>query len=401
MVERKALFARYRDLQRDVEREERIQQAAKARQDFLELLRQTPTITGRTRYSEVLEQLEQHASFQAVTSPQERATLFEDYVAVRRREQAEASRDQRRRATEKYQKLLESLTSEIRIDTPWRTALLLLKTHPSMISDEDLCSMESIDLLLGFENHIKYLERQTHRDIIAKRQEQQRQERLARQSFRKLLVELTAKGLLTATTGWKQLFPLIQDRPELAAAIAQPGSTPLDLFWDHLHDLQADYVPSAKLAVEILHHDHGNKGQEGEAWLDSITAEQISLVSKQLELSTAITSSLLAHLLPASCQSLVSGSLSPEQRLRISHKVDELRRDRRRQIDRLKSCIKRFQPPIQLDSSFRVVGPLIRAQPEGAEIGDDEVILYYFDKYIRHLRKKAGLIDGDQKSDPE
>lgn len=403
LAERKTLFARYIDLQREVEREERHQRAAKARQDFLELLRNTPTITGTTRYSEALEQLEEEAAFQAVENPKERASLFDEYVAVVRREEAETGRQRRRRATEKYQKLLESLSAEIRVDTTWRTARDLLKAHADMASDEDLRSMEPMDLLVGFENHIKYLERKAQREAVAQRREQRRQERLARQAFKRLLAEMTEKGVLTATTSWKQLFPLLKERPELEAAISQPGSTPLDLFWDHLHLLQMEYVERAKLAVEAL-KTGDSLGEEG--WLERTTVEHVERVARQLGLSSPphMLNALLSHLLPSTGgpTSSIAIPLSAEHRQRIGLKVDELRRDRRQQIDRLKGCIKRFQPPIQLDSSFAVFGPLIKAHPSGAEIGDDEVIMYYFDKYIRHLRKKAGFLDADQhRSDPD
>src|SRR5699024_7647238 len=39
-----------------------------------------------------------------------------------------------------------------------------------------------------------------------------------------------------AGTKWMNIFPLIQDDPRYVAMLGQPGSSPLDLFWDTVED---------------------------------------------------------------------------------------------------------------------------------------------------------------------
>lgn len=76
----------------------------------------------------------------------------------------------------------------------------------------------------------------------------------------------------------------------------------------------------------------------------------------------------------------------------MARKVDECRQKNRRGIDRLKNLIKHFStPPIQIDSTFEQFEPHFKQQRDFEEIEDEDVRRYYFEKFIRHLKKKAGI----------
>lgn len=387
-MERKALFAQYVEVQREVEREEERQNALRAQEAFRELLRATPAITSATRYSEALELLGRAPAFLALDNPRDRAAIFDQHIAELHREETEQNRQRKRRMVEKYRRLLQDdLKEAIGHTTTWRVALPLIQARISELGDNDLSSMELMDLLVGFENHIKDLERVAQRSEAAAREAQRQKERRARAAFKRLLAEMETRGVLTATCDWSRLYARIKDRAEFRELLGCAGSTPLDLFWDRLHVLQEQYVAEAAPIVGEWKAS-GNNG-----WMESEEA----LLKATKGVSPSLELNLRRHLFPS--REDPQGLLSPERRAQLAPKVDEYRRTRRRQIDRLKSLIKHFDPPIQLDSSYAQVGPLIAARPEGAEVADDEIRLYYFDKYIRHLRKKAGLETGNDEAD--
>lgn len=382
LAERKALFARHIQVQREIEREERHQKGLRDREEFKKLLQETPSITSATRYSEVLDLLGENAIWLAVDSPKERSVLFDEHVAQLRRQEAEQKRERRRRCQEKYNKLLTvSLESEIKYDTPWKMALPLIQSSYDFRQDADLQSMDLADLLIGFETHIKNLERVEHRREAVVKTEERRKQRMARRDFKLLLDELEAKGALTPVTSWSEIYPTIKDRGELDAIISQQGSTPLDLFWDRLHKLQEGYINEAQRIIDAL------RTQLGDHWIEKTDEATIaSFVDKD---NNHLVEHVCKHLLKRKNKDAMSGELTSEERQRLTSKVDQWRRDRRKLIDKLKHCIKHFDPPIRIDSTFAQYAPLLAAHPDGAAIADEQIIHYYFDKYLRHLKKKA------------
>jgi pre-mRNA-processing factor 40 len=390
LAERKALFAKHIQIQKEVEREERLQRAAMDREDFKAMLR-SKGVTSTTRYREVMDRLAEEPAFKAIESSKERTTLFEDFIDELRREESEASRTRKRRAVEKFEKLLLNL-SEIRLDTSWKTAIDIINRQPEMRSDADLASMEPIEQLIGYENYIKGLERIEQQREIEQRDERHKRQRLNRKAFKALLDEMQIKGYLKATTSWSEFYSFIKGRSELISMLAQPGSTPLDLFWDRIHEMQEKYIVQVKPAFEEL------KNLYGEDWYIKVTIDDIKRTSEKLDIPTDIVEAIKAHLLPLSRKELVE---EKRDTAAITAKVDALRNNNRKLVDRLKHAIKHFDPPITLQSTYEEYRSLLVAHPDIVEVTDDDVRWYYFNKYIRHLRKRAGFEDGNSEEEGE
>jgi len=69
--------------------------------------------------------------------------------------------------------------------------------------------------------------------------------------------------------------------------------------------------------------------------------------------------------------------------------VEDYRQRHRRQVDRFKHFIKHFSaPPIDLQSHWEDFEPVLARHREFREIGNGRICKYYFDKYLKHLRKK-------------
>ena len=364
MAERKALFARHIELQREIEREEEHQRNIRARAEFLNLLQSCDQITGSTRYSEALNMLADEPAFRAVENPRERAGLYDDFIFGLRKKEAVEHKQRKQRGYEKLQKLFRSLP-DIKADTLWRSAQSLCANK--LPEDEDLAALTPLEQLIGFETYIRELERKEDDEHQRKRKEIRRQERINRKAFKQLLKELETKGQFTACTSWKELYPRICNRPEYTAILGQPGSTPLDLFCDHLHMLQEQYIEEAQVLIDRF------KDQLGPDWLVKISPTN---VPKKME----------AHLFPS--RPAETKILSREE---LRAKVDAYRKENRKTIDKLKHCIKHHDPPIKIDSIYENVVSGLLKNPDYCAVEDEAIRKYYYDKFIRHLRKKAGL----------
>lgn len=381
LTEKKALFVKYQEMQREVEREERHQQNIRSQEEFKELLRSTSDITPNTRYSEALEILKGRAAFEAVNNPKDRARIFDEFISEVRREEADRNRQKRRRMADKLQTLLESI-SEIRKETPWREACELIRKHATFREDEDLKEMDAMDLLTGYENYIKYLERKYQTKMSDERDEERRRERTNRQAFREMLKELEGKGTLTAATCWSEIYPVIQGRKEFQGILSQPGSTPLDLFWDYSHQLQEHYIQVVRPIIQELKEQFG----DNVGWMGNLNEEIITATVTRHGLDQSVATALRSHLLQKKTL------LSPEEeRAHLRAKVEAYRKEHRKLLDRLKHSIKHLQPPILIDSNYEDYKGALARDVDIAQVEDEEVRRYYFDKYIRHLRKKAGL----------
>jgi pre-mRNA-processing factor 40 len=49
--------------------------------------------------------------------------------------------------------------------------------------------------------------------------------------------DMVAKAKITPTSRWQDILPLIKDNYAYQQMLGQPGSTPLQLFWDVVEDL--------------------------------------------------------------------------------------------------------------------------------------------------------------------
>lgn len=110
--------------------------------------------------------------------------------------------------------------------------------------------MPSLDILLAFEDYSRVREREYDEQMRRAQVEKTRKERKAREAFRviflflcslfsqnysciqALLQELVEDGKIKARTKWKEVYPLFKDDLRYQNMLGNPGSNPLELFWD-------------------------------------------------------------------------------------------------------------------------------------------------------------------------
>ena len=85
-------------------------------------------------------------------------------------------------------------------------------------------------------------------------QANRRIERKRRDAFRALLMRLRVSHMSIVTYGckWKHVFPLIENEPAYLDMVGQPGSTPLELFFDLVAELDEEYYKERRSVLDAI-----------------------------------------------------------------------------------------------------------------------------------------------------
>ena len=162
-----------------------------------------------------------------------------------------------------------ALFKQLNVDvvTKWRTAHNLLLESDEWKSDTELRKLPTLDILLAFEDYSRVREREYEEQMRRSQVEKTRTERKAREAFRVrklnfiffillvnlelslqgLVVELVQSGVIKARTKWKEVYHFFRDDNRYLNMLGNPGSNPLELFWDAVDAL--DQKLDAKIGV--------------------------------------------------------------------------------------------------------------------------------------------------------
>jgi len=228
--DRKAAFEKYCDDMITQDKERAKDRLAKLRADFATMLKSHPEIKHYTRWKTARPIIEGETIFRSTNNEGERRQLFEDYIVDLKKAHAETQAGLHNSAMDGLVDLLPKLNLEPY--TRWSEAQGMLKSTAPFQNEEKYKTLSDLDILTAFQNHIKSLERTFNETRQAQRNKKFRIERKNRDAFVALLQEFRRAGKIKAGTKWSQVFPLIENDGRFRAVCGQPGSTPLDLFWD-------------------------------------------------------------------------------------------------------------------------------------------------------------------------
>lgn len=228
--DRKAAFEKYAVEVRLQEKDRAKERLAKLRTDFSTMLRSHPEIKHYTRWKTARPIIEGETIFRSSNDDNERRQLFEDYIIELKKANAEHEANTRKAALDKLVDLLHGL--DLEPYTRWSEAQGIIQIHPKFQNDVVFKSISKSDMLTAFENHIKSLERTFNDARQQQKNQKTRRERQNRDRFIALINELRSAGKIKAGSKWSQVYPLFKDDERYTAMLGQPGSSPLDLFWD-------------------------------------------------------------------------------------------------------------------------------------------------------------------------
>ena len=99
---------------------------------------------------------------------------------------------------------------------------------------------------------MKALERSFNDSKQQEKNKKYRKERRARDSFTALLKELRQNGKINAGTKWKTILPLVEKDERYTVMLGNPGSTPMDLFWDIVEEEERALRGSRNDVLDVL-----------------------------------------------------------------------------------------------------------------------------------------------------
>lgn len=135
---------------------------------------------------------------------------------------------------------------------------------PEWHRDPELQQIEPIDMITVFEDEVQRAEKE-QAEVRSKRNEEKRRKgRRAREGFRALLEELVRADQIAPGTTWKSVYPLVAHDERYLQLLGLPGSTPLDLFWDRVDDLDVR-AEENQLVIEAVAKELGVEVQDEDA----------------------------------------------------------------------------------------------------------------------------------------
>ncbi|KAF4593229.1 hypothetical protein EYR38_008943 [Pleurotus pulmonarius] len=329
LAERKACWQKYTEGLKAKEHEEREARLAKLRPALRNMLKGNPNVFHYTTFATADKLFAQHPIWQQARVEAERRLVFEEYVAELKQREVQEARAARSRGIAKVVNLFKQLNVDV--VTRWRHAHSLLASSHEWAEDEELQKLPTLDVLLAFEDYSRVREREYEEATRRRQVEKARKERKAREGFRELLAELVREGHIRARTKWKAVYPRFKDDARYLDILGNPGSNPLELFWDAVDRLDA--ALDARIG-----------GVEG------VLREQA-----------------------------------------LKRQADEKRRAERRQRhlqDDLRYALKKLPGGVDVGMSYEEVVPLIENLPEYKAIEDEESRRAAFAKFVKRQKER-------------
>lgn len=369
--DRKSAFEKYAVEVRAQEKDRAKERLAKLRADFGTMLRRHPEIKYYTRWKTARPIIEGETIFRSTNDDTERKQLFEEYIIELKKAHIEKEATDRKSAMDDLVYILKGL--DLEPYTRWAEADNMIRSDSKFQEDSKFRTLSKSDILTAFENHIKSLERTFNDERQREKNSKVRRERQSRDRFIDILTELKAAGKIKAGTKWMNVHPEIKDDPRFTAMLGQPGSTPLDLFWD--------VVEEEERALRLVRNDVYDvlEDKRYEITPKTEVKEFISIMS---------TDRRTAHL-PQDTLDLIFARLHEKVVRRSEDDKHALERHQRRAIDALRSKIKHLSsPPVTASTTWESIRPSISHLEEFKALETDDLRKQAFEKVLRRLKEK-------------
>ncbi|WAR53206.1 hypothetical protein PtB15_2B637 [Puccinia triticina] len=314
---------------------------------------------------------------------EERKVLWEDYLIELRQRDTTAANQLRGRQQDKLTSLLRAHQDKLNLPgelelIQWRVAQEAILQSEDFQNDEDLRKMDDLDMLIVFEEEIKRAEKETMELKAKQKDDKRRSCRKARAAYIKLLDELKLSGQIHADTMWKEIYPILKDDERFLNMLGLTGSSPLELFWDVIDDLQLELEEKQKVVEDLL-EERGKKVNET-TQLD----EFLTWLPKDME-SYKLDPPMLKQVF----------YMLVDYAVRIA-KEDKRRAEKRlrNQIEDLRYALKKLSPPVQIDTPYEEALERFSHLAEFKALeGQDEGRKEAYNRYMERIKEKAAIED--------
>uniref|UniRef100_V5EVC7 FF domain-containing protein n=2 Tax=Kalmanozyma brasiliensis (strain GHG001) TaxID=1365824 RepID=V5EVC7_KALBG len=381
IAERKAAFHKYVDELRRERAEESRRRVEQLKPGFKQLILGESRLKAYSSFDSAKKFLGGTAVWRQARGDEEAREVWETVMA----EVREANKVEEERIRKRNMDMLLALlkTFEADVFTRWRDAHRTILESQEYTEDPHLSSMDLGDMLQVFEELMKTIEADSdaakRRQLDAKR----RKERHNRDAFKTLLRTLQGQGKIKPRSTWGEVLPLIKDDPDFLRVVGQPGSTPLDLFFDLVDELDQELE---RQTADALQHISAS----GHSVTPTTTEEDF------LTWTTGVD--VPADTLKQIYHELVS-YLAEEQERKATDERRKLERKHRHSIEDLRYAFKKVEPPLDLDASWEDVKGRVEglAEFKDAEKEDERVPRWAWDKFVRRQKEKEREMEEGRK----
>lgn len=376
--DRKAAFEKYCHDVIVQDKERAKERLTKLRADFATMLRSHPEIKHYTRWKTARPMIEGETIFRSTNDDNERRQLFEDYRVELRKAHKDQQIALRKSAMDGLIELLPKL--DLEPYTRWSEAQGTIESTAEFQQDEKYKSLSKYDILTVFQNHVKALERTFNDSRQEEKNKKLRKERKNRDNFCALLAELRKDGKIKAGSKWSKVYPLLEHDERYLAMAGQPGSTPMELFWD--------VVEEEERALRTTRNDI----------LDVIDDKRFEVTPKTTfqEFEAIVKDDRRTANIERDVLELIFERLQEKKAKRSADDDKHSERQQRRALDDLRSYLKRLEPPITVNETYEQVEGRIAQSNEFKAVASDEARRSAFEKHIRRLKEKEEEAERDR-----
>lgn len=342
----------------------------KLRRDFDQMLRHHDEIKSYSLWKNVKGNLEGEVAYKAAIDDEEREALFDTYVEQLAEREIQESKQKRKSAMDTFTELLKSL--QIDLGSRWDDAQKAFSENETFKNNQKLRNLQKVDTLLAYEDYIRDLERD--RSAIAKKEKavKLREERKNREAFARLLLQMRSDGTIDAGVRWKDVYPSMKEDSAYLAILGQPGSSPLDLFWDQVDELDQELRNRKSMVLDVL------DAKREAVYVDTEFASFVAVMQSDNRTS---------HMSEKTMRIIFKQLMDKALRKVEEEKKVEDRRIRRKQDD-LRSAMKKLDPPIGVSDTYEAVRARISMLAEYTALENEESRIVAFTKYIKRLKER-------------
>ncbi|EGG11939.1 uncharacterized protein MELLADRAFT_33054, partial [Melampsora larici-populina 98AG31] len=382
LAARKAAWEKFIDNERKREKENREKNITRVRARVEIKLPGAPPKLWWT-YERLKREMELRAPdvWKLARDDEERKILWEDYLTDLRQKETTAANQLRGRQQEKLTDLLRAHEEKLDLSgdletMQWRVAQEAILRSEFFQNDDDLRKMDDLDMLMVFEEEVKRAEKDSNATKAKQKEDKRRAYRKARAAYIQLLHELKLKGEIQPGAMWKEVYPLIEADERYQNLVGNPGSSPLELFWDLVDDLDQETEEKAKIVQGILADQQKTITETTEldqflSWLDGHADAAV------LDKKTLTYVFIMLH------DDVVR--VAKEERRRFEKRL-------RNQIEDLRYALKKLSPPIELDTPYEeAIERFSHMQEYKSLDGQEDGRKEAFSRYMERLKEKATL----------
>ncbi|OLY83637.1 Pre-mRNA-processing factor 40-like protein [Smittium mucronatum] len=436
--ERKRIFFQYCQEKKEENAEKDRANKRKIRQDFFKVLDSLP-LTEFSRFKKAELLAKNNPTYQAITDINERQSLFERYMDCYMDILTDLRTERHKYYAKELSKVLDSL-DDLAVQSKWLETKKILMNHPRVIQLieesnsnqligehqylkilQDIYSksgeskdytyggvckrnielndrLEPIDILESFQIKSLDMEQKYMDKLENERKLRDRAERKHREAFKELLNEHLFSAVITPVSLWQEFYPLIKDDVRYINMLGQFGSTPLDLFWDQVEDLNDKVYAQRKIIEDHLRQQLSfqkelqKNGKEYNSAVFKITPlTRLSELEEYLKSPTFINSPQGNSKFDIYTLPYIHEQLIIKARRREEEETKRMQRHKRKALEYLVYTMNnKFDPPLHMDSKWEEEKQRILSIPKfPTQYISQQECEALFDSIIEKIRSQA------------